>query len=170
LNHPKPEAIVDKFNYRPIGIIHSPFKSRDGTPIQPIGGVGVKAEVEIFREYVEGLQDLEGFSHIILLYHCHLSKAYRMKVKPFLDDAERGLFATRAPARPNPIGLSVVRLVQIERATLSVQDIDIIDKTPLLDIKPFVPDFDIRKVERTGWLEKKAASAEKVTDDSRFRD
>jgi tRNA-Thr(GGU) m(6)t(6)A37 methyltransferase TsaA len=105
LNHPKPEAVVDNFNYRPIGIIHSPFKSCDGTPIQPIGGVGVKAKIEIFPEYVEGLQDLEGFSHIILLYHFHLSKAYRLKVKPFLDDAECGLFATRAPARPNPIGL-----------------------------------------------------------------
>jgi tRNA (adenine37-N6)-methyltransferase len=170
LNHPKSEAIVDKFNYRPIGIIHSPFKGRDGTPIQPIGGAGVKAEVEIFPEYVEGLQDLGGFSHIILLYHCHLSKAFRLKVKPFLDDVERGLFATRAPARPNAIGLSVVRLIQIERATLSVQDIDIIDKTPLLDIKPFVPDFDSRKVERIGWLEKKAANAKKMTDDGRFGD
>jgi len=161
---------VDTFSYRPIGIIHSPFKGRDGTPIQPIGGKGVKAEVEVFPEYVEGLQDLEGFSHIILLYHCHLSKAYRLKVKPFLDDVERGLFATRAPARPNPIGLSVVRLIQVERASLSIQDIDIIDKTPLLDIKPFVPDFDLRKVVRTGWLEKKAANAKKMTADGRFGD
>jgi tRNA-Thr(GGU) m(6)t(6)A37 methyltransferase TsaA len=161
---------VDKFNYRPIGIIHSPFKSREGTPIQPIGGIGVRAKVEIFPEYVEGLQDLEGFSHIILLYHCHLSQAYKLKVKPFLDDVERGLFATRAPARPNPIGISVVRLIQIERATLSVQDIDIIDQTPLLDIKPFVPDFDVRKAQRTGWLEKKAANAEKTSDDGRFGD
>jgi tRNA-Thr(GGU) m(6)t(6)A37 methyltransferase TsaA len=161
---------VDKLNYRPIGIIHSPFKGREGTPIQPIGGMGVKAEVEVFREYVEGLRDLEGFSHIILLYHCHLSKAYRLKVKPFLDDVERGLFATRAPARPNPIGLSVVQLIQIEGATLTVQDIDIIDKTPLLDIKPFVPDFDVRKATKTGWLGNKAANAKKMTDDGRFRD
>jgi tRNA-Thr(GGU) m(6)t(6)A37 methyltransferase TsaA len=93
-----------------------------------------------------------------------------LKVKPFLDDVERGLFATRAPARPNPIGISVVRLIQIERATLSVQDIDIIDQTPLLDIKPFVPDFDVRKAQRTGWLEKKAANAEKTSDDGRFGD
>ena len=159
-----------KFNYRPIGIIHSPFKDPEGTPIQPVGGAGVKAEVEIFPEYVEGLQDLEGFSHLILLYHCHLSKSYRLKVKPFLDDVERGLFATRAPARPNPIGISVVRLIQIEQATLSVQDIDIIDKTPLLDIKPFVPDFDLRKTAKTGWLENKAANAKKMADDGRFRD
>lgn len=161
---------MNKFDYRPIGIIHSPFKSREGTPIQPIGAIGVRAKVEIFPEYVEGLQDLEGFSHIILLYHCHLSQAYKLKVKPFLDDVERGLFATRAPARPNPIGISVVRLIQIERATLSVQDIDIIDQTPLLDIKPFVPDFDMRKAQRTGWLEKKAANAEKISDYGRFGD
>jgi tRNA-Thr(GGU) m(6)t(6)A37 methyltransferase TsaA len=161
---------VDTFNYQPIGIIHSPFKGREGTPIQAIGAIGVRAEVEIFAEYVEGLQDLEGFSHIILLYHCHLSQTYKLKVKPFLDDVERGLFATRAPARPNPIGMSLVRLMRIENATIYIQDIDIIDKTPLLDIKPFVPDFDVRKAERTGWLEKKAANAEKISDDGRFGD
>ena len=161
---------MNKFNYQPIGIIHSPFKGREGTPIQAIGAIGVRAEVEIFAEYVEGLQDLEGFSHIILLYHCHLSQTYKLKVKPFLDDVERGLFATRAPARPNPIGMSLVRLMRIENATIYIQDIDIIDKTPLLDIKPFVPDFDVRKAERTGWLEKKAANAEKISDDGRFGD
>jgi tRNA (adenine37-N6)-methyltransferase len=161
---------VAEFTYRPIGIIHSPFKSRIGAPIQPIGAIGIRATVEIFPEYVEGLQDLEGFSHILLLYHFHLSKDFHLKVKPFLDDVKRGLFATRAPARPNPIGVSVVRLVQIEGATLSIQDIDIIDRTPLLDIKPFVPDFDNRKVERLGWLAKKAANAKKKSDDGRFGD
>ena len=161
---------MDKLNYRPIGIIHSPFKGREGTPIQPIGAIGVMAEVEIFPEYVEGLQDLEGFSHIILLYHCHLSRAYKLKVKPFLDDVERGLFATRAPARPNPIGMSLVRLMRIENATLFVQDIDIIDQTPLLDIKPFVTDFDVRKAAKTGWLETKASNAAKISDDGRFGD
>ena len=162
------EAIVEKFSYQPIGIIHSPFKRPEGTPIQPIGGIGVKAEVEIFPEYVEGLQDLEGFSHIILLYHCHLSQTYKLKVKPFLDDVEHGLFATRAPARPNPIGISVVRLSRIENNTIYVQDVDIIDHTPLLDIKPFVPDFDVRTAERAGWVEKKAVNAKKVSDDGRF--
>ena len=161
---------MDQFNYRPIGIIHSPFKGCEGTPIQPLGGTGVQAEVEIFPEYLAGLQDLEGFSHITLLYHCHLSQAYKLKVKPFLDDVERGLFATRAPARPNPIGMSLVRLMRIENDVLFIQDIDIIDQTPLLDIKPFVPDFDVRKAEKTGWLEKRAANADKITDDGRFRD
>jgi len=162
------EAIVEKFSYQPIGIIHSPFKRREGTPIQPIGGIGVNAEVEIFPEYVEGLQDLEGFSHIILLYHFHLSQTYKLKVKPFLDDAEHGLFATRAPARPNPIGISLVRLSRIENNKIYVQDVDIIDQTPLLDIKPFVPDFDVRTAERVGWVEKKAVNAKKVSDDGRF--
>ena len=159
---------MEKFSYQPIGIIRSPFKRPEGTPIQPIGGIGVKAEVEIFPEYVEGLQDLEGFSHIILLYHCHLSQTYKLKVKPFLDDVEHGLFATRAPARPNPIGMSVVRLSRIENNTIYVQDVDIIDQTPLLDIKPFVPDFDVRTAKRAGWVEKKAVNAKKVSDDGRF--
>lgn len=161
---------MDKLCYRPIGIIHSPFKSCKGTPIQPGGAIGVKAEVEIFSEYVDGLQDLGGFSHIILLYHCHLSRAYKLKVKPFLDDTEHGLFATRAPARPNPIGMSLVRLMGIENAILFVQDIDIVDQTPLLDIKPFVPDFDVRKATKTGWLENKGANVEKLSDDGRFTD
>ncbi len=154
--------------YRPIGIIHSPFKSRMGTPIQPIGGIGVKAEVEIFPEFIEGLADLNGFSHIILLYHFHLSAAYKLKVKPFLDHTVHGVFATRAPARPNPIGISVVRLLKIDYQTLDVEDIDIIDQTPLLDIKPFVPDFDLRKVESIGWLENKVGNAENLKDDGRF--
>lgn len=154
--------------YRPIGIIHTPFKSRTGTPIQPLGGIGVKAEVEIFPEFIEGLADLNGFSHLILLYHFHLSTAYKLKVKPFLDHTVHGVFATRAPARPNPIGISVVRLLRIDRRTLYVEDIDIIDQTPLLDIKPFVPDFDQRKVERIGWLENKVGYAENLKADNRF--
>ncbi len=160
---------MDQISYRPIGIIHSPFKRREGTPIQPSGATGVEATVEIYPQYVEGLQDLKGFSHIILLYHFHLSKTYKLKVKPFLDDVAHGVFSTRAPARPNPIGMSVVRLIRIENATIYIQDTDIIDQTPLLDIKPFVPDFDTRKTERIGWLEKKSADAERITADGRFK-
>ena len=137
---------MDVINYRPIGIIHSPFKRLEGTPIQPIGGSGEQAQVEIFAEFVAGLQDLDGFSHIMLFYHCHLAGPYRLLVKPFLDDAQRGLFATRSPARPNPIGFSIVRLIKIAHQMLYVEDIDIVDRTPLLDIKPLVPEFDIRQV------------------------
>lgn len=161
---------MEEFRYQPIGIIRSPFKTLEGTPIQPVGGIGVKAEVEIFPDYIDGLQDLNGFSHIILLYHCHLSKACKLRIKPFLDDSARGLFATRAPARPNPIGLSVVRLIKIESAILYVQDVDIIDQTPLLDIKPFVPDFDVRDEVRIGWLEEKSKNAATKLDDGRFSD
>ena len=159
---------MNTITYRPIGIIHSPFKSRTGTPIEYIGGIGVKAQVEIFPEFIGGLADLNGFSHIILLYHFHLSKAYKLKVKPFLDRAVHGVFATRAPARPNSIGISVVRLISVDHHTLYIQDMDIVDQTPLLDIKPFVPDFDMRKVQSIGWLENKVGNAENLTDDGRF--
>ena len=146
---------MQKIEYKSIGIIHSPYSRPEGTPIQPSAAKGVRGDVEVYPEYVEGLKDLAGFSHIILLYHFHLSKKYTLKVKPFLDDEVRGLFATRAPARPNPIGISVVRLVSIDNLKLHVQDIDIVDNTPLLDIKPYVPHFDARVSEKTGWLEKK---------------
>ena len=159
---------MDKIEYRPIGIIHTPFKTPEGTPIQPSGASGVEAEIEVFPEYFEGLEDLAGFSHIIILYHFHLAKTYKPKVKPFLHNEYQGLFATRAPARPNPIGLSVVRLVGIEKGNLQVRDIDVVDKTPLLDIKPYIPEFDIQKVERIGWLENKSKEVDKVVDDGRF--
>ena len=159
---------MDVINYRPIGIIHSPFKRLEGTPIQAIGGSGEQAQVEILPEFVAGLQDLDGFSHIMLFYHCHLARPYRLLVKPFLDSAERGLFATRSPSRPNPIGFSIVRLIRIAHQMLYVEDIDIVDRTPLLDIKPLVPEFDIRQVDRIGWLEKKAANVKKTIDDGRF--
>ena len=161
---------MEILNYRTIGTIHSPFKRLEGTPIQPIGGVGVKAEVEIFDEFVAGLQDLDGFSHIMLIYHCHRAQPYRLRVKPFLDDAERGLFATRAPARPNPIGLSVVRLIRVANNILYIQDVDIVDNTPLLDIKPFVPVFDAHDADRIGWLGQKAADVKSKVDDGRFGD
>ncbi|MBW2467728.1 MAG: tRNA (N6-threonylcarbamoyladenosine(37)-N6)-methyltransferase TrmO [Deltaproteobacteria bacterium] len=159
---------MDYIKYRPIGIIHSPFKRLEGTPIQAVAGSGQRAEVEILPEFVAGLQDLDGFSHIMLFYHCHQAQPYRPLIKPFLDDAERGLFATRSPARPNPIGFSTVRLIRIEKQILYVEDIDIIDRTPLLDIKPLVPEFDTRKVDRIGWLEKKVANVKKKVDDGRF--
>jgi tRNA-Thr(GGU) m(6)t(6)A37 methyltransferase TsaA len=115
------------------------------------------------------LKDLDGFSHIFLLYHFHLSQGYSLMVKPYLDDASRGVFATRAPRRPNPVGISVVRLVSIEGCTLHIEDVDIVDSTPLLDIKPYVPGFDSREVERTGWLAGKAEKAAKAEADERFR-
>ena len=159
---------MDKFEYRPIGIIHSPHKTPEGTPIQPTGARDVEGSIEVFPEYAAGLADLAGFSHIILLYHFHLSKKYSLKVKPFLDNQKRGLFATRAPSRPNPIGLSVVRLTAITEGNLQVQDVDVVDGTPLLDIKPYVPEFDVRKVDKIGWIGLKTGKIEGVIDDGRF--
>lgn len=159
---------MDKIHYHPIGIIHTPHSTTAGTPIQPTAAKGVAGTIEIFPEYTAGLADLAGFSHIFILYHFHLSKKYSLKVKPFLDDQKRGLFATRAPSRPNPIGLSVVRLIGIAKDSLQVQDIDVVDGTPLLDIKPYVPEFDVRKVDRIGWIGLKTGKIEGVVDDGRF--
>jgi tRNA-Thr(GGU) m(6)t(6)A37 methyltransferase TsaA len=140
--------------YRPIGVIHSPFNQTDGMPIQPSRAKGIKGSVEVNPKYVEALTDLDGFSHIILLYHFHRARPYTLKVVPFLDDEPRGLFSTRAPSRPNPIGLSLVRLLKIEDHTLCIADVDILEGTPVLDIKPYVGEFDERTQARFGWLEK----------------
>jgi tRNA-Thr(GGU) m(6)t(6)A37 methyltransferase TsaA len=140
------------YQMHPIGIIHSPFTDKSQTPIQASRSQ-VTGFVEIYPEFAEGLQDLEGFSHIILLYVFHESIGYSLRVKPFLDDQERGLFATRYPARPNPIGFSVVRLISQIGSVLEVEGVDMLDGTPLLDIKPYVPDFDIRTDARSGWYE-----------------
>ena len=143
-----------KIEFTPIGIIHSPFMEPEGMPIQPVGAVGVKGTVEVFEDFHSGLEDLDGFSHIILLYHFHRSHGFDLRVVPFMDSRKRGLFATRAPKRPNPIGLSIVQLDKIEDGVLHIQSVDILDGTPLLDIKPYVPEFDEQAGARTGWLEK----------------
>jgi tRNA-Thr(GGU) m(6)t(6)A37 methyltransferase TsaA len=160
---------MKEIKYKPIGIIRSPFKDITGMPIQPTGARGITGTVEVEPEYADGLKDIEGFSHIILVYHFHLSEGYTLEVKPFMDDHLHGVFATRAPKRPNPIGISVVKLVKVEGHILRVEDLDIVDGTPLLDIKPYVPEFDIQKVERTGWLSKRADKAHEVRADERFR-
>lgn len=154
--------------YEPIGIIRTPFKKPLGTPIQPAAGQGIEGTVEVYPEYEAGLMDIEGFSHIILVYHFHLIKTHKLKAKPFMDDREHGIFAIRGPARPNPIGLSVVRLVKVENNLLHIEDLDIVDGTPLLDIKPYVPRFDERTSIRQGWLEDNIDQLEKTRDDGRF--
>jgi len=136
----------------PIGVIHSPFTDKSKTPIQPSRSTA-KGTIEIFSDFIEGLADVEGFSHIILLYVFHQSSGYELQVKPFLDNQLRGLFATRHPCRPNPIGMSIVRLLRCRNNVLEIDGVDVLDNTPLLDIKPYVPDFDLRTGERTGWYE-----------------
>ncbi len=154
--------------YKPIGIIHSPFKVPKGTPIQAVVATDVEGKIEVFQEFEEGLKDLEGFSHIILIYHLHLIKKSSLQVKPFLDNQTHGIFATRAPGRPNSIGISIVRLVKIEKNILYVKDFDIIEGTPLLDIKPFISEFDYRDVTKNGWYEKKVNKLPTSKDDGRF--
>lgn len=155
--------------YEPIGTIHSPFKDVEGTPIQPVGAQDVSGTIVVKPEYCAGLKDLEGFSHVILIYHFNRSQGYSLVIKPFMDDTPRGLFATRAPKRPNPIGISVVRLERIENCTLYVKGVDIVDSTPLLDIKPYVPQFDAPEADSTGWLSKNAEKALDLRADNRFR-
>lgn len=159
---------MTEFRYKPIGVIHSPFKEPEGTPIQPAGAGGIGGKVKVFPQYAEGLKDLEGFSHIILIYHFHLAKESVLIQKPYMDTEPHGVFAIRSPSRPNPIGFSIVRLVGIEGNTLDIQDLDILDGTPLLDIKPYVPEFDARKAEKIGWLEKKIHKIQASRDDGRF--
>ena len=159
---------MNEIRYKPIGIIHSPYKEPRGVPIQPTAAHNVEGTVDTFPKYAEGLKDIEGFSHVILVYHFHLSKGFSLNVKPYLDDRLHGVFATRAPSRPNPIGISIVRLTKVEGNILYIQDVDIVDGTPLLDIKPYVPEFDVRKVVKKGWLEKKVINLCKVKDDGRF--
>lgn len=153
---------------KPIGVIHSPFTDPKSMPIQPVSANSAAGRVEVFPEFKDGIKDLEGFSHLVLLYHFHRSRAYSLSVTPYLDTEPRGLFATRAPNRPNPIGLSLVRLVGIEGSDLQVENIDVLDGTPLLDIKPHVPEFDCAPGARIGWLEKAAADMRTKVADDRF--
>jgi len=143
-----------EYRIKPIGVIHSPFNDRKEVPIQPRFSRD-KGEVELFDEYSEGLKDIEGFSHIILVYFFHKSQDYSLLVRPYLDNKEKGVFATRFPERPNHIGISVVKLLEKKENTLIVGGIDVIDGTPLLDIKPYVPPFDNTKTVKIGWLEGK---------------
>ncbi len=161
---------MQDISFKPIGIVRSPFSDVEGMPIQTIGAVGVKGTVELDSDLGHGLKDLKDFSHIILIYCFHLSRGYSLHVHPFLDDTLRGVFATRVPRRPNAIGLSVVKLTGINGSTLEIEDVDILDQTPVLDIKPFVPSFDNRETQKTGWFAKRAQNASEIRADRRFVD
>jgi tRNA-Thr(GGU) m(6)t(6)A37 methyltransferase TsaA len=152
----------------PIGIIHTSFKKPQGTPIQPGKSGGARGKVEVYPEYEAGLADLDGFSHITLLYHFNLSKGFELMVTPYLDDKKRGLFATRAPRRPNPIGLSVVKLDRVDGNILHIINVDMVDGTPLLDIKPYVRDFYSADDFRIGWLESRVDRNDRDVADNRF--
>lgn len=150
----------------PIGVIHSPFKDPEGTPIQPSSSHNTPGTVELLPEFVEGLHDLEGFERIWLIYWFHRSRAPKLRVVPFRDMEEHGVFATRAPSRPNNIGISAVTLIRIDGNILHVAGIDVVDGTPLLDIKPYVPEFDAYECVRIGWLGTSCTARDRA--DARF--
>ena len=151
-----------------IGTIHTPFTVLQNMPIQPKGAKEIIGTIEIEKCYQEGLKDLEGFSHIYLIYQFHKAKRTALRVTPFMDNTERGVFATRSPLRPNHIGLSIVRLKKVEGRILTVQGVDILDGTPLLDIKPYIAPFDEVKESTTGWMKATEQEVSKKRSDDRF--
>jgi len=152
---------MNPVKYEPIGIIHSPFTDRIGIPRQAAGAPEITAKIEIFDEYIDGLSDLDGFSHIVVIFHLHLVQKSSLKAFPPWDHREHGAFATRSPHRPNPIGVSVVRLENIDRNILNISGVDMADGTPVLDIKPYIPALNPTEAVRTGWLKDKTEGMNK---------
>lgn len=161
---------LKQITLNPIGVIHTPHKDTNNMPIQPIAAEGIKGHIELLPEYSQGLTDLEGFSHITLIYFFHKIKGYKLMVKPFMDTVEHGIFACKAPKRPNAIGTSTVKLLRIENNIIYVEQVDMLDGTPLIDIKPFFPKYDNRLNAKAGWLEtKKGVPPEQLRSDNRFK-
>jgi tRNA (adenine37-N6)-methyltransferase len=157
-----------KITFSEIGRIHSPFHCKEGMPIQSSGAKDMQGTITVDAMYMEGLKDIETFSHIILIYVFHRSEGFQLQVKPFLDNAVHGVFATRAPRRPNPVGISVVELLKRDGNVLVIKGVDVLDDTPLLDIKPYVPGFDVFQVSSVGWLENKKQQMKTKKSDRRF--
>jgi len=153
MERPKGKRVEQRFELQPIGYIRCDHRETRTTPIQPVYAEGCCARAEILPEYEEGLRDLEGFSHIYIIYYFHKAGPQSLTVTPFLDDVPRGVFSTRSPRRPNPIGFSLVRLVKREANVLFLDEEDMLDGTPIVDIKPFIPRFDYRENARAGWQE-----------------
>ena len=162
---PRPATVV---SYEPVGVVRSPYTDLANMPLQSVAAQDIQGQIEVRDRFVPGLADLDGFSHLHIVTHLHRGAPGELTVVPFLDDAPRGIFATRSPRHPNPIGLSVVRLLTVEGNTLQISGIDLLDGTPVLDIKPYVPEFDAIAAERTGWLQHVAVRAHEVRSDARF--
>ena len=159
---------MDEVTFTPIGVVRTPFATHEGMPIQAVAAGGVQGRIELDPAYAAGLADLDGFTHLHLITHLHRTGPASLRVTPYLDTVERGIFATRSPKRPNAIGLSLVRLVRIDGHVLHVEELDLLDGTPLLDIKPYVPPFDDRAGARYGWFEQRAENVHTVRADARF--
>jgi tRNA-Thr(GGU) m(6)t(6)A37 methyltransferase TsaA len=162
----KEVILTEDYTFRSIGVVRSPFVEQAGTPIQPNVADGVEGTIELDADYAGALADLRGFERIWVLYVFDRAATFQETVVPYRDDRPHGLFATRAPARPNPIGLSSLRLLSVESATLRVADVDILDGTPVLDVKPYVPAFDAFPGVRAGWLDERRVRAQRA--DRRF--
>ncbi|MGE4292885.1 MAG: tRNA (N6-threonylcarbamoyladenosine(37)-N6)-methyltransferase TrmO [Desulfovibrio sp.] len=157
-----------QITYTPIGYFHTPHHQVRGMPIQPSGASGVHGTIRVLPEYREGLRDIDGFSHLIILYHLHEICGQELTVTPFLDKKPHGIFATRSPKRPNPLGLSVMTLLEATEDSLLLDNVDVLDGTPVIDIKPYVPDFDVWPARRVGWFEGKSGNALTTRSDERF--
>jgi len=160
-----------EFKLEPIGVIHSPFKKLDNMPVQPRGGKNIIAEIEIKEKYQAGLKDLDGFSHIYLIYIFHKMKSEKLEVVPFNDKTNqiRGVFATRTPVHPNGLGLSIVKLLKVEKNIVTIQGVDILDGTPLIDIKPYIENFDkINEPTKSGWMLSSEEEVALKKSDNRF--
>ncbi|MBN2789490.1 MAG: tRNA (N6-threonylcarbamoyladenosine(37)-N6)-methyltransferase TrmO [Candidatus Delongbacteria bacterium] len=153
---------------KPIGVIHSPYTDLKNMPIQPKSAPEVEGQLEIFEEYTDGLKDLDGFSHIYILFSFHKSVRTDLIVKPFMDEKLRGVFSTRSPNRPNHIGISIVELVKVEENIVTVKGIDALDGTPLLDIKPYMRKFDEHTTSREGWQDNNIDDIKDIKSDDRF--
>jgi tRNA-Thr(GGU) m(6)t(6)A37 methyltransferase TsaA len=161
---------MKKIELEHIGIIKTPHLSIENMPIQPVGAMGIHGVIELDVQYIEGLKDIEGFSHIILLYFFHQIKGFKLSIKPFMDNKEHGIFATRSPSRPSSIGLSTVKLLRVEDNKIYFEGADMLNDTPLIDIKPFFRQADNRIDARCGWLDEKAEDMAVFTkSDSRFK-
>lgn len=153
----------------PVGYIYTPYDDVEDMPIQPAGATGVEGRIVVNPEYIEGLADIEDFSHIMLLYYFHRVKNPQLTVVPFLDNEPHGIFATRSPTRPNKIGISVVKLISVDRDTLYIENIDVLNGTPVLDIKPYFIDFDHHDAYRFGWYERAFGKVKNARSDDRFK-
>jgi tRNA (adenine37-N6)-methyltransferase len=159
----------DPVTYVPIGVLRSPYTALDGMPLQTVAATEVEATVDLDARVHGALRDLDGFSHLWLIAHLHRVDGWTPEVTPFLDDDRpRGVLATRSPRHPNPVGLSLVELLAVEPGALRIRGIDLLDGTPVLDVKPYVPLFDARVDVRTGWFADAAERVRSVRSDARY--
>ena len=159
---------MEPVTFYPVGVVHSPHKELAGMPVQPPAAKPFTGEIEIFPEYAEGLLDIEEFSRVMVFYHLHKSTGPLLTAAPFFDTVPHGVFASRIPRRPNALGFSVVQLISREGNTLHIGDVDILDGTPVLDIKPYVPEFDAYPNETSGWFSGKLSGMDTKRSDTRF--